>query len=66
MDRHSPTLQRSIPDLVGHGRSRPVSAAIRLDTQYTMRNRQKRVRRSELELRGPKDGFEIGPRSSRG
>eukprot|EP00969_Alexandrium_andersonii_P200924 8876257-Alexandrium_andersonii.AAC.1 len=44
----------------------PVSAAIRLNPQSAMRRMHNRLRRSELELHGPRKGLEIGPRSSRG
>eukprot|EP00969_Alexandrium_andersonii_P241681 10672875-Alexandrium_andersonii.AAC.1 len=43
-----------------------ISAAIRLNPQSAMRNMQNRFTRSNLELRGPKSGLKIGPRSSRG
>eukprot|EP00969_Alexandrium_andersonii_P050231 2204425-Alexandrium_andersonii.AAC.1 len=46
-------------------RSRPVSAAIRLNLQSAMRDMHHSVNCSDLELRGPKSGLEIGPRSSR-
>eukprot|EP00969_Alexandrium_andersonii_P079639 3511295-Alexandrium_andersonii.AAC.1 len=46
--------------------SRPVSAAIRLTSQSATRKMQHRCRRSELELRGPRNGLRIDPRGSRG
>eukprot|EP00969_Alexandrium_andersonii_P141874 6272601-Alexandrium_andersonii.AAC.1 len=42
----------------------PVSAAIRLNPQSAMRKTQNHFRRSNLELRGPRNGLEISPRSS--
>eukprot|EP00969_Alexandrium_andersonii_P161463 7136729-Alexandrium_andersonii.AAC.1 len=45
-------------------RPRPVGAAIRLDPQSAMRQRQSRFMRSNL--RGPNSGVNIGPRSYRG
>eukprot|EP00969_Alexandrium_andersonii_P107063 4722422-Alexandrium_andersonii.AAC.1 len=51
-------------------RSRPEYArqsAIRLNhPQAAMRKMQNRIRRSNLELRGPRNGLKMGPRSSRG
>eukprot|EP00969_Alexandrium_andersonii_P088658 3911973-Alexandrium_andersonii.AAC.1 len=41
-------------------------AAIRLTPQSSTWNMQNHLRRSELELRGPRNGLEIGPRSSLG
>eukprot|EP00969_Alexandrium_andersonii_P174463 7713710-Alexandrium_andersonii.AAC.1 len=41
-------------------------AAIRLNPQSAMRKMKNRFRRSELELRGPRNDLRIGPRSSRG
>eukprot|EP00969_Alexandrium_andersonii_P181722 8030592-Alexandrium_andersonii.AAC.1 len=46
-------------------RSRPVSAAIRLNPQSVLTNMHNRFRRSDLELRGPRSVLEVGPRSSR-
>eukprot|EP00969_Alexandrium_andersonii_P088209 3889981-Alexandrium_andersonii.AAC.1 len=43
-----------------------VSAAVRPNPQSALRKMQHRFRRSELELRGPRKGLKIGPRSSRG
>eukprot|EP00969_Alexandrium_andersonii_P350383 15433128-Alexandrium_andersonii.AAC.1 len=45
--------------------ARPLSAAIRLNPQSAMRKVQRHFRRSELELRGPRDGLKFGPRNSR-
>eukprot|EP00969_Alexandrium_andersonii_P336148 14858095-Alexandrium_andersonii.AAC.1 len=45
---------------------RPASVAIRLNAQSTLRNVQHRLRPPELELRRPRNGLEIGLRSSRG
>eukprot|EP00969_Alexandrium_andersonii_P308927 13652968-Alexandrium_andersonii.AAC.1 len=42
-----------------------VGAPIRLNPQSAMRNMQIRFTRSNLELRGHRNGLEIGPRSSR-
>eukprot|EP00969_Alexandrium_andersonii_P250751 11082547-Alexandrium_andersonii.AAC.1 len=47
-------------------RPRPVSAAICLNPQSAMRKQQNRFRRSNLEVRGPRNGLKIGPPSSRG
>eukprot|EP00969_Alexandrium_andersonii_P050455 2215500-Alexandrium_andersonii.AAC.1 len=47
-------------------RSRPVSAATRLDPQSALPNIQDCFVRSQLELRGTQHGFKIGPRSSQG
>eukprot|EP00969_Alexandrium_andersonii_P290432 12836885-Alexandrium_andersonii.AAC.1 len=47
-------------------RPRPVSAAIRLNLQSALRKTQNRLGRSNLELRGPRSGLNIGPRSFRG
>eukprot|EP00969_Alexandrium_andersonii_P261978 11582098-Alexandrium_andersonii.AAC.1 len=41
-------------------------AAIRLNPQSTVQNMHNRIMRSDLELRGPRKGLRIGPRSSRG
>eukprot|EP00969_Alexandrium_andersonii_P216184 9548652-Alexandrium_andersonii.AAC.1 len=46
-------------------RARPANATIRFDPQSAMRRMQNRFKRANLELRGPKSGLEIGPRSSR-
>eukprot|EP00969_Alexandrium_andersonii_P220465 9737953-Alexandrium_andersonii.AAC.1 len=43
-----------------------VSAATRLYPQSAIHRRQHRFRRSSLDLRGPRNGLEMGPRSSRG
>eukprot|EP00975_Prorocentrum_lima_P060209 12627576-Prorocentrum_lima.AAC.1 len=43
-----------------------VSAVLRPNPQSAMRNMQHRFRRSNLELRGPKRGLKISPRSFRG
>eukprot|EP00969_Alexandrium_andersonii_P154504 6829516-Alexandrium_andersonii.AAC.1 len=43
-----------------------VSAAVRPNPQSAKRKIQNRFRRSNLEVRGPRNDSEIGPRSSRG
>eukprot|EP00969_Alexandrium_andersonii_P206079 9105514-Alexandrium_andersonii.AAC.1 len=43
-----------------------VSAPIRLNPQSAKRKLQNRFRRSNLELRGPRNDQNIDPRSSRG
>eukprot|EP00969_Alexandrium_andersonii_P054440 2396356-Alexandrium_andersonii.AAC.1 len=43
-----------------------VGTAIRLNPQSAFWNTQNRNTRSNLELRGPRSGLEMGPRSSRG
>eukprot|EP00969_Alexandrium_andersonii_P326466 14425104-Alexandrium_andersonii.AAC.1 len=43
-----------------------VSAAVRLNPRSAMRTAQHCFKRSELEPRGPRNGLQIGPRSSRG
>eukprot|EP00969_Alexandrium_andersonii_P310877 13736873-Alexandrium_andersonii.AAC.1 len=47
---------------------RPMRAngAIRLNPQSAMRKLQTRFRRSNLELRGPKNALKVAPRNSRG
>eukprot|EP00969_Alexandrium_andersonii_P362175 15459131-Alexandrium_andersonii.AAC.1 len=47
-------------------RSRPDSAAILLNPQSAKRTLHYRFRRSELELRGPRNCLDIGSQSSRG
>eukprot|EP00969_Alexandrium_andersonii_P167510 7405012-Alexandrium_andersonii.AAC.1 len=42
------------------------SAATRVNPQSTLPKTQNRFKRSNLELRRPKNGLNIGPRSSRG
>eukprot|EP00969_Alexandrium_andersonii_P180445 7975542-Alexandrium_andersonii.AAC.1 len=42
-----------------------ISAAILVNPQSALRKTHKCLRRSELELRGPTHGHEIGPRRSR-
>eukprot|EP00969_Alexandrium_andersonii_P191080 8440633-Alexandrium_andersonii.AAC.1 len=41
------------------------NTAIRLQLQSALQNMQHRFRHSELELRGPRNGLKISPRSSR-
>eukprot|EP00969_Alexandrium_andersonii_P145429 6431833-Alexandrium_andersonii.AAC.1 len=43
----------------------PVFGAIRLNPQSAMRKAQTCLRRSSLELCGPRNGLKTGPRSSR-
>eukprot|EP00969_Alexandrium_andersonii_P192062 8483830-Alexandrium_andersonii.AAC.1 len=45
-------------------RARPVSAAIRLNPQSAMRKAQHRFKRSNLELRGPRNDLKTGARNS--
>eukprot|EP00969_Alexandrium_andersonii_P005876 255083-Alexandrium_andersonii.AAC.1 len=47
-------------------RRRPVRAVVHLNPQSAMRKPQHRLTRSNVELRGPKSGLKLGPRSSRG
>eukprot|EP00969_Alexandrium_andersonii_P362244 15459266-Alexandrium_andersonii.AAC.1 len=47
-------------------RTRPATAAIRLNPQSAVRELQHRLRRSNLEPRGPGNDLESGLRSSRG
>eukprot|EP00969_Alexandrium_andersonii_P068386 3016629-Alexandrium_andersonii.AAC.1 len=47
-------------------RQRPASAAIRPNPQSALQNMQHRFRRSNLELRWPKNDRNIGPQAPEG
>eukprot|EP00969_Alexandrium_andersonii_P144709 6399176-Alexandrium_andersonii.AAC.1 len=60
------SLHRMVPKVQSAIHPRPVRAPISLNPQSAMRNTQNRFTLSSPELRGPKSGLEMGPRSSRG
>eukprot|EP00969_Alexandrium_andersonii_P287564 12713180-Alexandrium_andersonii.AAC.1 len=60
------TLKGTVPVVQSAIRPRSVRAALRPNRQPATRKVQTRFTRPSLEVRGPKDGLESGPRSSRG
>eukprot|EP00969_Alexandrium_andersonii_P098808 4359991-Alexandrium_andersonii.AAC.1 len=49
------------PNIQSATRSRPVGAARRLNPQSATRSMHNRCKRSNLELRGPRNGLKVGP-----
>eukprot|EP00969_Alexandrium_andersonii_P153990 6808182-Alexandrium_andersonii.AAC.1 len=66
-DRRRATAPRAIRNpLKARQCCNPPQFTIRLNPQSAVRDMNDRFRRSNMELRGPRNGLEIGPRSSRG
>eukprot|EP00969_Alexandrium_andersonii_P236708 10449856-Alexandrium_andersonii.AAC.1 len=67
MQRGPPSLLMTcatVPKVQSVIRSRPISTVTRPSPHSALPKMQHRFRHSELELRGPRKGLKIGPRSS--